>query len=129
MVHVFAPLGACALVAVLACACTVQAGLANAPQLGGAATGEPGVHDAIANGPDSCGRKLDPGPIRNRVIPCPRASHPRSTSPSAALPVESDPTVMQWLQHYHAHWPCPEDVGRPLAIASGAACPGVGHDQ
>jgi hypothetical protein len=44
----------------LACGCTVQMGLANAPRLGETTLADSRVHDAIANGPDSCGRKLDP---------------------------------------------------------------------
>jgi hypothetical protein len=59
--------------AALACGCVVQPGLANAPTLGGTTFADPRVHDAIANGPDSCGNKLDPGPLRYRIIPCPRA--------------------------------------------------------
>jgi hypothetical protein len=42
----------------LASGCTVQPGLANAPQLGGTTLADPRVHDVIANGPDSHGRKL-----------------------------------------------------------------------
>src|ERR1700730_819615 len=72
----------------LACGCAVQPGLANAPSLGGTALAEPGVHDVIANGPDSCGRKLDPGPLRYRVIPCPRGS----SSPSRPPPGASSPS-------------------------------------
>jgi len=111
------------------CACTLQPGLANGPQLGGTPDTDSHVHDAIANGPDSCGRRLDPGPLRNRIIPCPRTGEPRSIPPSAAPSTGSDPVIMRWLNHYHAHWPCQEDVNPSIAMASGDSCPGVGSEK
>jgi hypothetical protein len=54
----------------LASGCAVQAGLASGPQLGGTTVPEERVHDAIANGQESCG-PLDPGPLRYRAPPCP----------------------------------------------------------
>jgi hypothetical protein len=42
--------------------CTVQPGLANAPQLGGTTIADPRVHDVITNGPDS-----RPAPTRSSV--------------------------------------------------------------
>jgi hypothetical protein len=71
----------------LTCGCTVQPGLTNAPQLGGTTIVDPRVHDVIANGPDSCGRNMDSGPLRYRVIPCPRGSpSPSQPPPSARSP-------------------------------------------
>jgi len=58
-------------VCLLGCASNVQVGLANAPWLGGA-TIETRVHDAIANGRDSCERSAFPegGVLRGQVPPC-----------------------------------------------------------
>jgi hypothetical protein len=120
MVHILASLAG-GLALTMLCACTAQAGLSNAPRLGGNSDTDPRVHDAIANGPDSCGRKLDPGPLRYRVIPCSRANAPSSRpTPAASL---DDSAIMQWLKHYHARWPCEGDNSSPVALASGAACP------
>src|SRR5579859_7078065 len=97
---------AAALIATLApgCAHTVQAGLSNAPALGGPTAVDPRIHDTIANGPDSCGRRLDPGPLRNRVPPCPRAAVPAS---DPGTPVRTDDhVVFPWVEHYYARWPC-----------------------
>lgn len=126
MVHILASLAGGLAIAAL-CACTVQPGLANAPQLGGTPVTDPRVHDAIANGPDSCGRRLDPGPLRYRVIPCPRLSAPTARpAPTASF---DDTAIMQWLKHYHAHWPCAGDADTPLALASGTACPAAQDEK
>ena len=109
------------------CACAVKPGLANAPQLGTAPDADSRVHDAVANGPDSCGRRLDPGPLRHRVLPCPRVSTPTSR-PAPAVSLD-DTAIMQWLKHYHARWPCEGDTNPPLALASGTACPATGHEK
>src|SRR5215472_5354498 len=90
----------------LTCACSVQAGLANGPKLGGTSNADPRVHDAIANGPDSCGRALDPGPLRNRVVPCPRVSAPRSQPMTFAPSSESSAIVTPWVEHFYWRWPC-----------------------
>jgi hypothetical protein len=92
----------------LACGPTVQVGLSNAPALGGPTASDARVHDAIANGPDSCGRHLDPGPLHSRIPPCPHMSRPASDpgvrAPAAAAPAHS--VVRPWLEHYHSGWPC-----------------------
>jgi len=90
-----------------ACAGTVHPGLANAPRLGEAADADPRVHDVIANGQDSCGRQLDPGPLRNRLIPCPGATHPPATAMSFVPSANSNEIVRPWLEHYHWRWACP----------------------
>lgn len=85
-------LGACP------CACSVQPGLANAPQLGESAMAHPRVHDAIADGPDSCGQGLDPGPLRSRMVQCPAIGHVRRTTtpnlPSAPDASTATPSVL-----------------------------------
>jgi hypothetical protein len=60
-----------AVVCLTACSSVVQPGLANAPALGGA-TPETRVHDAVANGRDSCERPMFPqgGVLRGQVPPC-----------------------------------------------------------
>ena len=59
----------CALLA--GCSSSVQVGLANAPILGGA-TPDTRVHDAIANGRDSCERSAFPQGqvLRGQIPPC-----------------------------------------------------------
>jgi hypothetical protein len=80
----------------LGCGWAVQPGLANAPALGGSTLAAPSVHDAIANGPDSCGRKLDPGPLRYRVVPCPRAGPSPTRLPPVASSPRPDVTMRAW---------------------------------
>jgi hypothetical protein len=89
---------------VLACGFTVQPGLANAPTWGGTTLADPRVHDVIANGPDSCGRKLDPGPLRYRVIPCPRASSSPSRTPSRASSPSPGAVIVPSVERHDAHW-------------------------
>lgn len=87
------------------CACAVQPGLANAPQLGGSTVVDSRVHDVVADGPDSCGRKLDPGPLRNRIVPCPRLVH----ASTAKLPAGGtvDPfAVTPWFLSHYVQWSC-----------------------
>jgi hypothetical protein len=96
--------------AVLGCV-RVQPGLANAPALGST----PGVdgrshdrgHDAIANGEDSCGRTLDPGPLRNKIPPCAAAPEPASSDLLLGPTTVERAAVLRWLEHYHSKWPCP----------------------
>jgi hypothetical protein len=117
MTFISAPFALCASVATLACACAVHPGLANAPQLGGTADADPRVHDVIANGQDSCGRQLDPGPLRNRLIPCPRTTQPRSTAMSFAPSPEYNEIVTPWVEHYHWRWACPS-IDHKLSLRS-----------
>jgi hypothetical protein len=91
----------------LACGCTAQLGLANAPPLGGTTLADPRIHDDIANGPDSCGQKLDPGPLRYRVIPCPQASPSPSRPPPGASSSSANAVKVPWFEHHDAHWDCP----------------------
>jgi hypothetical protein len=114
MQHVFA--AAASVLGTLALACgapVIQPGLANAPALGGAQIVDPRVHDAIANGLDSCGRHLDPGPLRYKVPPCP------SLAPSAPrvsfVPPSDGEWEVRWLEHYYVGWPCPH----PKSVSDG----------
>ncbi len=50
--------------------CAVQAGLANAPTLGTTPGDDRRVHDAIANGRDSCERQESTSPLRGHTPPC-----------------------------------------------------------
>jgi hypothetical protein len=81
-----AVLSVVAALCVTACSSVVQPGLANAPGLGGA-TAETRVHDAIANGHDSCERSMFPqgGVLRGQVPPC-QSEGPSSALVFAALP-------------------------------------------
>jgi len=97
--------------------CAVHPGLANAPQLGGTADTDPRVHDVIANGPDSCGRTLDPGPLRNRVIPCPHVSHAPSSNAPFSPVTTSNGIVRPWVEHFYWRWACPS-VDHSLLLPS-----------
>ncbi len=88
------------------CAHRVQTGLSNAPALGGATAEDTRVHDVIANGRDSCGRRLDPGPLRHRIPPCPRLSRPAADPALVAPAPRSDDLVTPWLEHFYTGWPC-----------------------
>jgi hypothetical protein len=94
----------------------LQVGLANAPALGGTPIADTRVHDVISNGPDSCGRRLDPnaGPLRYRLPPCASESVSATVSTPvstrAVAPVawvgQDDATSQEWMEHYHFGWPC-----------------------
>lgn len=117
MIGKSAPLAAGLCTAALLWGCAVHPGLANAPQLGGTADSDPHVHDVIANGLDSCGRTLDPGPLRNRVIPCPHVSHTPSSSASFSPVTSSNGIVRPWVERFYWRWACPS-VDHNLLIAS-----------
>lgn len=106
MIRILARRAAWLALAGLTCACSVQPGLANAPKLGGTSDADPRVHDAIANGLDSCGRALDPGPLRNRIVPCPRVAPPRSQPMTLAPSTDSNAIVAPWVEHFYWSWPC-----------------------
>jgi hypothetical protein len=90
----------------LGCATAFRPGLANAPQLNGSQMLDTRVHDAIANGADSCERRLGAGPLRNEVPACavavPSVSNapPVSATPAAAVPVP-------WVKPYSDRGSCP----------------------
>ena len=91
----------------LACARVVQPGLANAPASPTTQGADTRVHDAIANGQDSCGVALDPGPLRFRIPPCP-AIYEAATRPDLlpqARPGESGGHY-EWLRHGYQGWSC-----------------------
>src|SRR5579862_6035308 len=90
----------------LACGGAVQAGLANAPPLGGTSVADSRVHDVIANGRDSCGRKLDPGPLRYRIFPCPQANPSPHRSTLAVRSTSTGALITPWVEHYYSHWGC-----------------------
>jgi hypothetical protein len=89
------------------CATSVEAGLANAPRLGGGGLADERVRDVIANGGDSCGRYAEHGPLRGSA--CPAGPHPvAATMPlSAAGGAKGQGVVVPWLKHFYVGWPCP----------------------
>jgi hypothetical protein len=106
----------------VACATTVQAGLANAPGLSGTLA-DPRVHDAIANGTDSC--EPAPGALRNEVPPCPIA-RPESNPTVAIQPPSAKRDVVPWVEHYYTPWACfsqDDQVGRVTLAGSFASPP------
>ena len=101
--------GACGLwLAALGCAPTAQSGLANTPALGGTRIVDARVHDVIANGPDSCGRRLEPhaGPLRYRRPPCRHESVPGMAPSLVPSVAHEDAAGLRWMEHYYFGWPC-----------------------
>lgn len=92
----------------LGCVPAVQPGLANAPALGGSPLVDPRVHDAIANGEDSCGRRLEPdtGPLRYRLPPCRRESAPKTGTAIVPSGTRDGGEGLRWMEHYYFGWPC-----------------------
>src|SRR5580692_7512612 len=110
----------------LGCATAFRPGLANAPQLSGSPIVDVRVHDAIANGGDSCERRLGAGPLRNEVPACAVAT-PTVSSPSVvAAAVEGSPAnvaPVPWVKPYSDRGSCPSwdnRMGR-LTLAEGFA--------
>lgn len=68
----------------------VDAGLANAPALGGAQVGPGRVQDAITNGLESCERRIGGSPLRGHTPPCPDSEPP--PPPSSRTPLLAWPT-------------------------------------
>lgn len=91
----------------LACSHVVQPGLANAPANPTTPSVYAGIHDVIANGPESCSRRPEPGGAAYRLPPCPTSTGPalQKVPISGARPVTGS-TPMQWLEHYHSRWSC-----------------------
>jgi hypothetical protein len=102
----------------LGCAPTGQLGLANAPGLGGTRIGDTRVHDVISNGPDSCGRRLEPnqGPLRYRLPPCQSEAVPGTTANGIPPVARDDAGAQRWMKHYYFGWPCKARHG---ALAQG----------
>jgi hypothetical protein len=107
----------------------VRPGLANAPALGTQSGQADAPHDVIANAEESCGRALDPGPLRGRILPCPRVA---STAPAPVRPPPTDADlVMPWVDHFYLGFPCrrmstwvAEEmvVARSPALVDGGSC-------
>jgi hypothetical protein len=111
----------------LGCGTAFRPGLANAPQLSGSPIVDVRVHDAIANGRDSCERRLGPGPLRNEVPACAVATPPVS-NPSVGLgalnesPAEAAAPIWR-VKPYSDRGSCPSwdnRMGR-LTMAEGFA--------
>jgi hypothetical protein len=95
--------------ALLGCGTTVQPGLANAPALGGTTLVSGRGYDAIANGPDSCGRaEFQGSPAPNHWPACSRETG-RAVSWAELVPrrgMRDDGEDQRWMEHYHFGWPC-----------------------
>jgi hypothetical protein len=103
-------IGVLMLLAPLGCATAFRPGLANAPQLNGSPIVDVRVHDAIANGRDSCERRLGAGPLRNEVPACAVATPTVSNSSVPAVPVYGLPAnvaPVPWVQPYSDRGSCP----------------------
>jgi hypothetical protein len=90
----------------LACVTTVHPGLANAPALGTAQVADGSVHDVVANGRDSCERRLGPGPLRYQVPPCPGVERSGVDPTIANRAPGAKGIVVPWVNHFYSRWPC-----------------------
>jgi len=106
----------------LACATTVQPGLANAPALSTSPVADANVRDVIANGRDSCERGLGPGPLRYQIPACPRVERPAAAPAVIRVAPPAKGIVMPWVEHYYSRWPCssPENEANGVTLASPA---------
>jgi hypothetical protein len=124
-------LGMLMLLARVACTTMVRPGLANAAALGGTPV-DARVHDVIANGGDSCERRLGPGPLRNEVPACPTARTPVSDAAAGRYASSMKEVTVPWVEHYYTHWPCSsrhdEHVGR-VTLAGSFASPAITSDR
>jgi hypothetical protein len=113
----------------LACTTVVRPGLANAPALSGTPV-DARVHDAIANGGDSCERRLGSGPLRNEIPPCASEGRPAGDPPIAIQPPSTRGIVVPWVQHYYINWPCSswDNQVTRMTLARGLASPTVGFN-
>jgi len=121
-------LGIVMLFAPLACTPVVRPGLANAPALSGTPV-DARAHDVIANGGDSCERRLGPGPLRNEVPPCATVGPP-SSDPTVAIRLPSE-RALRWVEHYYTDWPCSSRDApmRRVTLAGSFASPPVASDH
>jgi hypothetical protein len=111
--------GALMLLVPLGCATAFRPGLANAPQLNGSPIVDGRVHDAIANGGDSCERRLGPGPLRNEVPACVAVTP--ASDPVALDGAPANAAMPPWVKPYFDRGSCPSwdnRMGR-LTVAQG----------
>jgi hypothetical protein len=125
----FGMLTSLAPLAPLACATTVQPGLANVPATAIRPATDPGVQDLVANGRDSCERRLGPGPLRYQVPPCPGAERSAADPAVANQAPSANGIVMPWVEHDYAPWPCASwEGGAKRTKLARLASPYVGSD-
>jgi hypothetical protein len=113
----------------LGCGTAFRPGLANAPQLNGSPIVDVRVHDAIANGRDSCERRLGSGPLRNEVPACAVATPPLSSASVAVVAVgavdesPANAVSIPRVKPYSDRDSCPSWDNRmgPLTVAEGFA--------
>jgi hypothetical protein len=113
----------------LGCATTVHPGLANAPALGGSPVADVRVHDVVANGRDSCERKLGPGPLRDEVPPCQTVER-TPDSPVVTGPTSSEKViVMPWVEHYYSRAACFSSENEPELMTMARTLPYTASDH
>jgi hypothetical protein len=97
----------------IACATTIQPGLANAPALGSSPLADGSVRDVVANGRDSCERRLGPGPLRYQIPPCPGVERSAADPTFANRAPTAKGIVSPWVKHFYARWPCASSEMEP----------------
>ena len=90
----------------LACATTVQPGLANAPAPSTNAIAPADVHDVIANGRDACERGLGAGPLRYQIPACPGVERPGAPPVVLRVASPAQRSVMPSVRHFYSRLPC-----------------------
>jgi hypothetical protein len=104
--------------AMLGCAPSLQAGLANGPRLGGTGLADERIHDVVSNGDDGCGRHAEHGPLRNRMPPCSTIAQPVTGTMRWTVGAGGNESlVLPWVQHFYRGWPCAHPVLAPEAKA------------
>ena len=101
------------------CASTVgvNAGLANAPRLGGTPTVDNRVSDVISNGNDACGvTGGEAGPLPNRIPPCASWAPGKPLAAVVSPPAPQSGLVEPWLNHFYVGWPCPHASRQTKAL-------------
>ncbi len=90
----------------LACAATVQPGLANAPAQSTGPVADADVHDVIANGRDACERGLGGGPLRYQIPACPGVERPGAPPVVFRVASPAPRSVMPSAEHFYSRLPC-----------------------
>ena len=105
----------------LGCGAAAQAGLANAPALGGSLEEQGSTSDVVANGPEACRNREGAPGCEREAVASPRLTvlpAPRRRNPAAGL---------DWMKLRYRDWPCEPLTEIPLGriLVAQSAAPAV----